>query len=83
MKRNNSSNQFLNRIQVIPLTSNVSRCYANEALVDLNGKPSKAMADQLTTISELRLLNRAGSTSKDEMLAVEMAIKLQLDILDF
>lgn len=34
---NNSSNRTLNRIQVIPITSQTDRVYPCEALVTLNG----------------------------------------------
>ena len=55
---NDSSNKFLNRVQVVPLTSKTDRLYPSEALVLLNGKESKAMADQLATVSKLRLFKR-------------------------
>ena len=49
---NNAANQFLNRVQVVPLTSSVGKLYPSEAYITLRRKKAKAMADQLTTVSK-------------------------------
>lgn len=78
---NDSANRHLNRVQVIPLTSHMGRVYPSEALVTFAGKQGKAMADQLTTVSKLRLINYAGQLATDELRQVEQAIKTQLGLL--
>lgn len=77
---NNASNRNINRVQVVPMTSNISRVYPSEALVSLQGRQGKAMADQLTTVSKQRVLNKAGELSKEEMATVELALCVQLGL---
>jgi mRNA interferase MazF len=77
---NDSSNLSLNRLQVVPISSQVSRVYASETLVMLNGQQRKVMADQLTTISKLRLGNRISQLSAPDMVKIDRAIKFQLGL---
>jgi mRNA interferase MazF len=77
---NNAANTVLNRVVVVPLTSQTAKLYPGEALVTLNGEQRKAMADQIMTAAKQRLRDKLGSLSSAEMVAVENAVLLQLGI---
>ncbi len=75
---NDISNEFLERIQVVPLTGNTAKLYPSEALVVIKGKTSKAAADQIATVSKLRVHKKIGQLTASELADVEYVLKVQL-----
>jgi len=77
---NNAANRQLNRIQVVPVTSSVARLYPSEAYVTISGRQSKAMADQIATVSKARLRDKLGRVEGNELAAVERVLRTQLGL---
>ena len=75
---NNASNTVLSRVVVVPFTSNVTRVYSGNVVVDLNGTPSKLMADQIMAADKKRLKKYIGVLSYDDMEKVEDTIRMHL-----
>ena len=77
---NDTANALLNRVQVVPVSSQVERLYPAEAYITLNGTRRKAMADQITTASKRRLQRRLGTLERDDLDAVSHVVRLQLNL---
>lgn len=77
---NNGANAALNRVIVIPLTSKTAKVFLGEAIVNVAGCMSKALASQLTTVSKARLKNLFGKVSDKDMLMIEKAVCTQLGL---
>jgi mRNA interferase MazF len=77
---NNAAARAQNRVQVVPLTGNVRQVHRWEALVQVGGAPSKALADQIRTVARERLTGHLGTLSPQDLLAVEQALRVQLDL---
>jgi mRNA interferase MazF len=77
---NDMANHYLNRVQVVPITSKIDRLYPSEAYVTLNGEQRKALADQIATVSKARLKDRLGALSSEDIRQVERAIRVQLGL---
>jgi mRNA interferase MazF len=77
---NDAANQYANRVQVVPLSSQTGKLYPCEAMVLVEGRESKAMADQIMTVSKDRLTECLGMLSGHDVHAIEMALRIQLGL---
>ena len=71
---NDAANRNLARLVVVPLTSNIAQIYPGEAVVSIDGRQSKVMADQIMAADKKRLKSRLGVLSATDMRAVEGAV---------
>lgn len=79
---NDLANRYLNRVQVVPMTTKIDRVYPSEALVTVKRRRSKAMADQIATLGKQRLIDRIGKLTLSDLRLVERAVRVQLDLVE-
>lgn len=82
---NNANNKAASTITIVPITSNTTKVYPFEVLLETKHsglqKRSKAQCHQVRTISTLRLHSKkAGQVNPAFMIKVNAALKLHLDL---
>ncbi len=77
---NNAQNEVGPRVLAAPITSNTSRVYSFEALIRVDGKPAKAMLDQVRCLDQSRLGGYIGVLTAPEMKGVERALRVAFDL---
>ncbi len=80
---NNANNRAAGTVTVLPITSNVTRVYPFEVLLEPKEsglpKPSKVQAQQIRTIAKERIIGGAqGHLGKARMAAIDSALRLHL-----
>lgn len=82
---NDAANRRYHQVTIIPLTSqNLKSVEPFQTFIDRTesglSKDSKALAEQVRTVSKLRLGTRAGHLNQEVMLKIDTAIKIHLDL---
>lgn len=77
---NNISNRYLDRFQVVPVTSNIEKLYPGEAHVQIKTQACKAMADQIRTVSKTRFGKKVCTLSSTDMADVDRVLRIQLGL---
>lgn len=82
---NNANNQASNTITIVPITSNTTKVYPFEVLLEMKDsglpKKSKVQCHQIRTISKMRITQHTnvGFIKTDIMERINSALKLHLD----
>ena len=77
---NDSANAHLARVVVVPLTSNTERVYPGEVVVEVAGRLSKVMSDQIMAADKSRLQGRVGLLTRTDMRKLESAVCVHLGL---
>lgn len=82
---NDANNRAANTVTILPNTSNITRVYPFEVLLNPDdsglSKSSKVQVQQIRTISKQRITSDAvGSLNEETMQFVNIALKLHLDV---
>lgn len=82
---NDANNRVAATVTVVPITSNVTKVYPFEALLDISEtglrKQSKAQCHQVRTISILRIQRTLlGHADTKTMLKIDTALRLHLNV---
>jgi len=75
---NDAANRNLNRVVVIPCTSNINNKYPGEAIIDIDGNNSKSMSDQIMAADKKRLKSKICTLSKSDMSNIETELRIHL-----
>jgi mRNA interferase MazF len=77
---NDHANKRLERVVVVPVTSNTSRIYPGEAVVTIEEKQNKAMIDQIMAADKSRLKNKVCVLSSSDMQKIDSALRIHLAV---
>ncbi|NMG22615.1 type II toxin-antitoxin system PemK/MazF family toxin [Brasilonema bromeliae] len=82
---NDANNRAATTVTILPITSNVTRVYPFEVLLNPEDsgltKPSKVQAQQVRTISKQRIIGEVyGSLNEEMMVLIDAALKLHLGL---
>ncbi len=80
---NDSCNAYGSRVVVLPITSNVESLHPGEALIQVRGKPARALGDQIRSIDKQRLRSRIGRLSQAELLDIEDVLCITLGLIPY
>jgi mRNA interferase MazF len=82
---NNKNNEFSGTVTILPITSkNLQKIYPFEIFLTKGSgnlpKNSKVKADQIRTLDKNRIVKFIGALAKEEIVKIENAIRIHLDL---
>jgi mRNA interferase MazF len=77
---NDAANAALNRVQVVPVSSQTDRLYLAEAYITPSDSAARLRPTKSPPPASARLLRRLGALTKDDLDALSRDVRLQLDL---
>lgn len=77
---NDISNRLLDRVQVVPLTSNTDKVYPSECVIVVKKQKGKVMADQIATVDISRIIKKVTQVSSRDMKEIGRVVRMQLGL---
>lgn len=75
--QNDVGNSFGSTTIIVPLTTNISKLYPTDVLIDNN---SRADCGQIRTIDKSRIIKKVGRITSDEMISLDKSLKISLSL---
>ena len=77
---NNAQNRATSRFIIAPLTTSITKIYPQHVAVEIKGRKSKVILDQIRTVDYQRVGAKIGKLTNEEMEKINIGLRLVLEL---